>query len=137
MYINRRSLTTTLIYILLFTFLDIHNSKEKSSSANSTASNNKRKLSSTDEICRKAMGRKMDTVFIGGNIELGCMEIGGRTEDHTKEMQDGSFKMPLVMKDMLVDIVNKTPSLLHDVGITGFCINGNDSNQKKNVCTWL
>ena len=64
----------------------------------------------------------MDTVFIGGNIELGCMEIWGRTEDYTKEMQDGSFPSPLVMKDMLVDITNKTPSLIHDAGITGFCI---------------
>ena len=52
-------------------------------------------------------------------------------------MQNGSFKMPLIMKDMLVDIVNKTPLLIHDASITGFCINGKDSNQKENVCTWL
>ena len=74
----------SIVYILLFGFLGIYISKEKSTSASSKASNNKRKLSGVDGTCCKAMGRKMDTVFIGGNIELGCIEIGGRTEDNTK-----------------------------------------------------
>ncbi|KAI7859806.1 hypothetical protein BDC45DRAFT_530267 [Circinella umbellata] len=84
----------------------------------------KKKLSGVDNITRKAMSRKMNTVFVGGSIELGCMEICGRTPDQTKELQDSYHKTSHIMKDMLMDIVNKTPHLIHYVGVTGYCING-------------
>ena len=64
------------------------------------------------------MGRKVDEVYIGGDIELGCMEIGGSSADQTKELKDGQMKMPYVMKDMLLDIANKSPSLVHKVHTT-------------------
>ncbi|KAI8144670.1 hypothetical protein BJV82DRAFT_605789 [Fennellomyces sp. T-0311] len=99
--------------------------KERSSAASAKASNSKRKLSSVDEITRKAMGRKMDTVYVGGEIELGAMEIGG-LQDDTKGFKDGMVKLPRVMKDMLVAIANKAPSCLRQTHITGFSINGDE-----------
>ncbi|KAI8143456.1 hypothetical protein BJV82DRAFT_94164 [Fennellomyces sp. T-0311] len=98
--------------------------KEKSSVASAASANNKRKLSTTDEICRKAIGRKVDEVYICGNIELGCMEIGGSSTDQTKEIKDGRMKMPHVLKDMLLDIVTKSPTLVHKVNVTGYLISG-------------
>ncbi|KAI7851517.1 hypothetical protein BDC45DRAFT_571999 [Circinella umbellata] len=47
--------------------------KEKSSAANLTATNNKRRISAVDPVENKKMGLKTDTVYIGdGNVELGC-----------------------------------------------------------------
>ncbi|KAI9466416.1 hypothetical protein BDB00DRAFT_880667 [Zychaea mexicana] len=71
-------------------------SKEKSSKANATASNSKRKLSAVEEVQRKAMGRKMDAIYISGGKELGCMEVVSEA-DQTKEWKDGMVKMPVVM----------------------------------------
>ncbi|KAI8149278.1 hypothetical protein BJV82DRAFT_587343 [Fennellomyces sp. T-0311] len=99
--------------------------KEKASKANASACNKKRKLSAVDEVQRKAMGRKMDVVYIGGRKELGCMEVGSHV-DQTKEWTDGRLKMPVVMKDMLLQIVEEAPALLHKIGITGYLINGNE-----------
>ncbi|KAI9467462.1 hypothetical protein BDB00DRAFT_880570 [Zychaea mexicana] len=71
-------------------------SKEKSSKANATASNSKRKLSAVEEVQRKAMGRKMDAIYISGGKELGCMEVVSEA-DQMKEWKDGMVKMPVVM----------------------------------------
>ncbi|KAL9552991.1 hypothetical protein MBANPS3_003515 [Mucor bainieri] len=98
-------------------------SKEKSSESNSIASNSKRRLSSTEEITRKAMGRKMDTIYIGGNCELGALEIGLKN-DSTKNFPDGYMKLPMVMRDMLCHIVSKHPTLKSQVSITGYNIQG-------------
>ncbi|KAI9497329.1 hypothetical protein BDB00DRAFT_785040 [Zychaea mexicana] len=71
-------------------------SKEKSSKANATASNSKHKLSTVEEVQRKAMGRKMDAIYISGGKEVGCMEVVSEA-DQTKEWKDGMVKMPVVM----------------------------------------
>ena len=52
----------------------------------------------------------MDAVYVGGRKELGCMEIG-HDVDQTKGLKDGSMKMPIVMKDMLLQIAEETPLL--------------------------
>ncbi|KAI8149270.1 hypothetical protein BJV82DRAFT_662576 [Fennellomyces sp. T-0311] len=92
--------------------------KEKASKANVSACNKKRKLSARDEVQRKAMGRKTDVGCIGGRKELGCTEVGSHV-DETKEWTHGRLKMPIVMKDMLLQIVEETRILLHKIGITG------------------
>ena len=97
--------------------------KEKPCIANAAASNGKRKLSAIDEIQRKAMGRRMDAIYAGGGIEPGCMEIG-TAADLTKELKDGKMKMPVVLKDMLLQIVEAVPTLLHQPNVTGYVING-------------
>ena len=66
----------------------------------------------------------MDTVFLGGSVELGCTETGGKSCDQTKELTDGYMKMPLTMKAMLLDIVEKTPTIVNKVHIVGYMING-------------
>ncbi|KAG2228710.1 hypothetical protein INT48_006679 [Thamnidium elegans] len=76
-------------------------STEKTSQANSSATNLKRKLSSIEEIGRKAVGR--------------------RTDD-SKDLSDGYFKLPIVMKDMLKDIIDRYTSLRNDVNIIGYNI---------------
>ncbi|KAG2224554.1 hypothetical protein INT45_004399 [Circinella minor] len=97
--------------------------KEKTSKASATQSNNKRKLSAIDEVKRKAMGRRMDCIYIGGSKELGCMEVGS-VADQTKEFKDSGMKMPIVMKDMLREIVEKAPTLVRRVHMIGYMITG-------------
>ncbi|KAI9467450.1 hypothetical protein BDB00DRAFT_777725, partial [Zychaea mexicana] len=97
--------------------------KEKSSKANAIATNKKCKLSAINEVQRRAASRKIDAVYIGGRRGLGCMETGS-TVDQTKELMDGYMKMPIVMKDMLLQIVEEAPSLLHEIDITGYVISG-------------
>ena len=97
--------------------------KEKTSKANAAVASNKRKLSTIDEIQRKSAGHKMDAIYVGERKELGCMETGN-DEDQTKELKDGSVKMPTVMKDMLLQIVEETPLLLHKIDIIGYIISG-------------
>ncbi|KAG2217377.1 hypothetical protein INT45_007387 [Circinella minor] len=98
--------------------------KEKSSQANATASNCKRKLSAVEEVERKIMGRKMDALYIGGEKEVGCMEVGSE-RDQTKEWKDSMVKMPVVMQDQLREIVQEAPQLKHKVDIVGYSIHGN------------
>ncbi|CDH53141.1 hypothetical protein RO3G_08569 [Lichtheimia corymbifera JMRC:FSU:9682] len=102
-------------------------SKEKSSVANSLAKNNKRKLSAVEQLNNIKMGRKMDTIYKSGNIELGCLEIGG-APCQTKAWNDSMMKMPFVMKDMLISILKKTAAKIDEVHIIGYNINGLDVN---------
>ncbi|CAO3674989.1 unnamed protein product [Rhizopus stolonifer] len=100
-------------------------SKEKSSMANSKATNSKRKLSSIEEVSRKATGRKMDSIYVGAETELGVLEIGSRKNDDTKDLKDGYLKLPIVMKDMLKIIVDKYPAIKEKVNIVGYSIQDN------------
>lgn len=43
-------------------------SKDKSSQANSNATNSKRNLSSKEEMARKAAGKKMDSTYLIGRM---------------------------------------------------------------------
>lgn len=56
-------------------------------------------------------------------MELGAMKIGVN-DDHTKEMEDGLLKLPTVMKDKVVLIVEKYPELKRDINIIGYQIQG-------------
>ncbi|KAI9484340.1 hypothetical protein BDB00DRAFT_153947 [Zychaea mexicana] len=98
--------------------------KEKHSTASASATNQKRKLSAVDPVENLKMGRRTDTTYIGGNgVELGCLEIG-RTNDQTKEFIDGSIKMPMVMRDMLLKLVEENPALVNQLHILGYLIMG-------------
>ncbi|KAG0186409.1 hypothetical protein DFQ28_007905, partial [Apophysomyces sp. BC1034] len=88
-------------------------SKEKSSVANSLAKNSKRKLSAVEQLSNVKIGHKMDTIYVSGNVELGCLEIGG-VPCQTKAWHDSRMKMPFVMKDMLMNIVKKAAVKLDD-----------------------
>ena len=96
--------------------------KERSSVANATAKNLKRRLSAIEPIQTRKMRHRMDTIFTGGNRELGCIEIGPRL-DQTKEFYDSRLKMPLVLRDMLLDII-KAPKLLYKTQTLGYSISG-------------
>ncbi|KAI7859393.1 hypothetical protein BDC45DRAFT_475199 [Circinella umbellata] len=99
--------------------------KEKPSTANAAATNRKRKLSAVEPTENLKMGRRTDTTYIGGDgVELGCLEIG-KTNNQTKELMDGSIKMPVVMRDMLMKLVEETPSLVNKLHILGYMIMGN------------
>ncbi|KAI9007868.1 hypothetical protein CLU79DRAFT_777690 [Phycomyces nitens] len=91
----------------------------------SKAINLKRKLSSIEEVSRKAIGRKMDSIYIGAEMELGALEIGGGKTNDTKDLKDGYLKLPTVMKDMLNDIVDKYPTIKEKVNIVGYNIQDN------------
>lgn len=62
---------------------------------------------SPSDMSRQQSGRKMDYIFMTkiDDMELGCGEcalVGGINT--TKEFQDAGFKMPKVMRDMLVKV---------------------------------
>jgi len=76
-------------------------------------------------LSRQKSGRKMDHLFLYKNNELGCGEcglVGG--VNTTKELSDANFKMPRVMRDMLIKLVGLSPALKRDLVITGFYIGG-------------
>ncbi|GAN11820.1 hypothetical protein MAM1_1042d11429 [Mucor ambiguus] len=80
---------------------------------------------SPSDLSRQQSGTKMDLIFKTkfDDIKFGCGEcalVGG--VNTTKEFQDACFKMPKVMRDMLVKIVSRSPALLHKLHISGFCI---------------
>ncbi|KAI7858785.1 hypothetical protein BDC45DRAFT_564895 [Circinella umbellata] len=100
-------------------------SEEKSSSANAAATNQKRKLSAVEPVDNLKMGRRTDTSYIGGgDVELGCLEIG-KASDQTKEFMDGSIKMPIVMRDMLLKLVEESQALVNELHTLGYVIMGN------------
>lgn len=68
-------------------------------------------------------GYKMDTIYLDGDKELGCLEIGG-TSDTLKAMKDGQMKMPIVKKDTLLRIAKTTNAHLTDIRILGYNISG-------------
>ncbi|KAG2224538.1 hypothetical protein INT45_004383, partial [Circinella minor] len=83
----------------IFTGSNIGNySKEKTSKASATQFNNKRKLSVIDEVKRKAIGRRMDCIYIDGSKELWCMEVGS-VADQTKELKDSREQVSMLDMD--------------------------------------
>ncbi|KAI9472914.1 hypothetical protein BDB00DRAFT_793520 [Zychaea mexicana] len=95
---------------------------EKSSEANASLVNQDRQLSSIMPITNQKMGRRVDTLFNCGHIELGCTEIGA-TKDQTKEMHDSFLKMPIILRDMLL-LATFRPNLLHQSHVIGCSISG-------------
>ncbi|KAI9278969.1 hypothetical protein BDA99DRAFT_554561 [Phascolomyces articulosus] len=95
---------------------------KKSSEANVSAVNQNRQLSSIMPISNRKMGRRGDTIFNSGHIELGCTEIGA-AKDQTKEIRDGLLKMPIVLRDMLL-LATFSPNLLHQAHVIGYSISG-------------
>lgn len=76
-------------------------------------------------LARQKTGRKMDFLFLHQTKELGCGEcglVGG--VNTTKELCDAGFKMPKVMRDMLVKVVAMSPALKRDLLISGIYIGG-------------
>ncbi|KAI7855872.1 hypothetical protein BDC45DRAFT_78897 [Circinella umbellata] len=93
-----------------------------SSKANVTSINQSRLLSSADPIQNRKMGRRGDTIFSCGDIELGCTEIDPG-KDQTKGIRDSMLKMPIVLRDMLLS-TTFAPSLLHKSHVIGYGIFG-------------
>lgn len=80
---------------------------------------------SISDLSRQQVGRKMDYLFKtkDDSVEIGCGEcalVGG--VNTTKELNDASFKMPKVMKDMAYKIVALSPGIKHTLVITGVYI---------------
>ncbi|KAI9491827.1 hypothetical protein BDB00DRAFT_747590, partial [Zychaea mexicana] len=63
-----------------------------------------------------------DTIYKYGARELGCCEVGA-AKDQSKAFHDCSLKMPLVLRDMLLQLTY-TPSLLHKSHVIGYSITG-------------
>ncbi|KAG2221220.1 hypothetical protein INT45_013931 [Circinella minor] len=95
---------------------------EGTSKANADALNNGCQLSSVKPIANRKMGRRGDTIFESGKLELGCTEIGA-AKDQTKEIYDSLLKMPIVLRDMLLS-ATFSPSILHEAHIIGYSISG-------------
>ncbi|CEP14372.1 hypothetical protein [Parasitella parasitica] len=120
LYNSRGFLNTICFYSKIEAF-----SKGKCSIANGKAMNAKRKLSSLEEVSRKAVGGKMDTIYLGGEMEIGALEIGSQKNDGTKDLKDGYFKLPIVIKDMMKTLIDKHPAMKKKVNIVGYNVQGN------------
>jgi hypothetical protein len=76
------------------------------------------------------MDRKLvDTVFKRQNMEYSCTECG-RYDDGTKELNDGEFKMPKVLKDMLYILYKAAPGTLRDLAVVRFLLLGKLKSEK-------
>lgn len=66
----------------------------------------------------------MDTVYVASNVDLGCLESKCSVND-TKEKVDSRVKMPIIMREMLLEIVVMMPyTMLSKVHIVGYNIDG-------------
>jgi hypothetical protein len=64
-------------------------------------------------------------LFKTNSMEFGCTECGRfGVFNNTKELTEGTFKMPKVMKDMFVYLSNSSPSLVRKLAVVGFLIMG-------------
>ncbi|KAK4509999.1 uncharacterized protein ATC70_006168 [Mucor velutinosus] len=67
----------------------------------------------------------MDFVFIDKKteLEIGCGEgalVGG--VNTTKQLYDAKFKMPKVLRDMIIKLVSRSPALKKDLHVCGFYV---------------
>ncbi|KAI8988930.1 hypothetical protein BDB01DRAFT_833965 [Pilobolus umbonatus] len=84
--------------------------KEKSSVSNAMIRNFKRKVSAVEEMPDRRIGRK------------------------TKKTKHGGFKLPHVMKDMLLTGIQKNPSMIYKAHVVGYNINGSTFQLMDMVC---
>lgn len=78
----------------------------------------------TNMLSRQSSGRKMDYLSLkNGRTEVGCGECGLIGGVNTiKELHDATFKMPKVMKDMMINLVSLSPSLKQELVVSGLYI---------------
>ncbi|KAI7900632.1 uncharacterized protein BX663DRAFT_151916 [Cokeromyces recurvatus] len=114
------------IWLLIDTVFDYSaiksRSGEKSSTSSSYGLNVARTIANINQAARKLMGRKVDMVYKLQPNEYGCMECGKDENNSTKELSDGMFKIPIIMKDMFNSLAKKTPSLVNDITISSLMI---------------
>lgn len=99
---------------------------EQCSSATTKRKNSKRRLEAVQARQNKVMGSRMDILFVHGNKELGCVEVGKQltTNMDDKYMDDGMIKMPKSLRDMLSCLVQKNPDKINNVAVIGYLIMG-------------
>ncbi|KAI9263507.1 hypothetical protein EDC94DRAFT_606962 [Helicostylum pulchrum] len=67
----------------------------------------------------------LNSIYLGAELELGALENGNKRIDNNKDLADGYYKLPIVMKNMLKCIIDKYASLKSDVNIIGYNIQDN------------
>ncbi|CAO3640307.1 unnamed protein product [Mucor hiemalis] len=99
---------------------------EKSSVAVSLGRNEERSLEAIDKRPRKATGAKVDILFRSGNLELGTCEVGkdNVTKADDKYIDDGLFKLPKTLRDMLATFSQKNPAQPNNISTVGFLMMG-------------
>lgn len=71
------------------------------------------------------MGRHVDMIYKVDPKEYVCMECGQFESDTTKELADGMFKIPIIMKEMFDSILkSSSSSLMKDIVISSLMIMG-------------
>ncbi|KAG1301753.1 hypothetical protein G6F64_011523 [Rhizopus arrhizus] len=82
--------------------------------------------SAYDTVDRAIIWRALETYFFIRWPER-CTKVNGKKSRHdennsTKELSDGMFKIPLIMKDMFNSLAKKTPLLVNDITISSLMI---------------
>ncbi|KAI7847115.1 hypothetical protein BDC45DRAFT_452320 [Circinella umbellata] len=98
-------------------------SKEITSKASRSSRNRKWVISSINSVEKVKMDARMDTIYKGSDMEIGCLEIRHH-DDPTKELTDSRLKLPIVMKERFLDIFKYAPELVHKIHIIAYNING-------------
>ncbi|KAK4515609.1 uncharacterized protein ATC70_010560 [Mucor velutinosus] len=95
---------------------------EKSSLSSSAGRNIGRNIGSRQPISKKLCGRKVDLEFKSADTEYGLAECSRyHSLNDTKQLMDGGFKMPKIMKEMIYQLVKKrSPQSFRDVSVIGF-----------------
>lgn len=72
-------------------------------------------------IQRKVCGRKLDMVFKRNSEEYGLTECSRYHQSNdTKQLMDGGFKMPKILKDMFVNLVGSCPDKVRNIETIGY-----------------
>ncbi|CAO3610615.1 unnamed protein product [Cunninghamella blakesleeana] len=115
----------------IFLNTDINaNFGEISCKSASVSKNKKRKLAGVEKKRRSSTGHMVDVLFKSkdGN-ELGCIEVGlNNSENSTKELDDGKFKILKSLKEMFLRLGTLSPRKLKEIKTIGFSIMGNKVN---------
>ncbi|CAO3693304.1 unnamed protein product [Rhizopus stolonifer] len=74
-----------------------------------------------NKIQRKFCGHKLDMVFKRNSDEYGLTECSRYHQfNDTKQLMDGGFKMPKILKDMFVILASSCPDKIREIETVGY-----------------
>ncbi|KAI9254745.1 hypothetical protein EDC94DRAFT_236636 [Helicostylum pulchrum] len=97
---------------------------EKASVSCLLESNKRRKIAATNPMDRQRTGDIPDMLIFFDRYEFGTAEVSKTETDTTKELNEGSMKLPKIMKSMLLNLVKSNSQPQHVIKIVGMFFSG-------------